>query len=142
MGIAACSIYGSHIALVAEATIGADQRIEVHRLAAAVDCGRMANQDLVRQQIQGGMLWALGQAVVAEPSFLGPMPVARPVGDVALPRLAKVPEIRVDLIVNDAPPGGISGLGVAPLAPAVANAIYAGTGKRLRSLPFDPMAVA
>jgi isoquinoline 1-oxidoreductase beta subunit len=49
-----------------------------------------------------------------------------------------VPDIRVDIIGNKRAPGGISGLGVAVLAPAVANAIYAGTGRRLRSLPFDP----
>lgn len=140
MGITACSAFGSHIALVAEATVGADQSIAVHRLIAAVDCGRMANQDLVKQQVQGGLLWALGQAVAPEPSFLGPMPKARPVGSLGLPRLARTPEIRVDLVVNDLPPGGVNGLGVAALAPAVANAIYAGTGKRLRSLPFDPMA--
>lgn len=140
MGIAACSAFGSHIALVAEATIGADQGVEVHRLVATVDCGRMANQDLVRQQIQSGMLWALAQAVVPEPQFLGNMPKARPIGSLGLPRLSKTPDIRVDLIANDLPPGGANGLGVAVLAPAVANAIYAGTGKRLRSLPFDPMA--
>lgn len=142
MGIAACSAFGSHIALVAEATVGAGQTIEVHRLVATVDCGRMANQDLVKQQIQGGLLWALAQAVVPGPEWLGPMPKARPIGGLGLPRLAHTPEIRVDLVDNNLPPGGVNGLGVAVLAPAVANAIYAGTGKRLRNLPFDPMAVA
>ncbi|MEO6360407.1 MAG: molybdopterin cofactor-binding domain-containing protein [Sphingomicrobium sp.] len=140
LGIAGCSAFGSHIALVAEATIGADQTVEVHRLVAAVDCGRLINPGLVRQQIESGMLWALGQATMAEPNFVGSMPVARALQSLGLPRMAKVPEVRVDIIANGHPPGGISGLGVAVLAPAVANAIYAGTGKRLRSLPFDPMA--
>ena len=54
-------------------------------------------------------------------------------------RLREVPRIEVELIHSDAEPGGVSGLGVAVLAPAVANAIAAGTGKRLRNLPFDPM---
>ena len=139
MGLGAWSAFGSHIALVAEATIGADQRIEVHRLVAAVDCGRVVNQELVRQQIAGGMLWALAQATIAAPEFRGPMPVARTIGVLAMPRIDRVPAVRVDIISNNHPPGGVSGLGVAVLAPAVANAISAGTGKRLRSLPFDPM---
>jgi len=140
MGIAGCSAFGSHIALVAEAAIGSDQRIEVQRLVAAVDCGRMVNAGLVRQQIEGGMLWALAQATVPEPTFNGSLPVARTLGALGLPSIAKVPRIRVDIIANGHPPGGISGLGVAVLAPAVANAIHAGTGRRLRNLPFDPMA--
>ncbi|MEO5773431.1 MAG: molybdopterin cofactor-binding domain-containing protein [Sphingomicrobium sp.] len=140
LGIAACSAYGSHIALVAQASIGTDQQVEVQRLIAAVDCGRVVNPGLVRQQIEGGMLWALAQATIAEPDFMGPMPVARTIGQLGLQRMAKVPEVRVDLVMNEHAPGGVSGLGVAVLAPAVANAVYAGTGRRLRSLPLDPMA--
>jgi isoquinoline 1-oxidoreductase beta subunit len=142
MGLAAWSAFGSHIALVAEATIGADQKTEVHRLVAAVDCGRVVNQELVRQQIAGGMLWALAQATIAAPQLRGPMPVARTIGALAMPRIDHVPAVRVDIIGNNHPPGGVSGLGVAVVAPAIANAIHAGTGKRLRSLPFDPMSAA
>jgi isoquinoline 1-oxidoreductase beta subunit len=68
------------------------------------------------------------------------MPRSRPLGAIGLPRIARTPRIRVDLVDSRADPGGVSGLGVAALAPAVANAIYAATGKRLRTLPFDPMA--
>jgi len=57
-------------------------------------------------------------------------------------RLRDVPKIEVEIIQSNNPPGGISGLGMAVLAPAVANAIAAGTGRRLRNLPFDPMAAA
>jgi isoquinoline 1-oxidoreductase beta subunit len=57
-------------------------------------------------------------------------------------RLNEVPKIEVELIRNDEEPGGVSGLGMAVLAPAVANAIAAGTGRRLRNLPFDPMGPA
>ncbi len=68
------------------------------------------------------------------------MPRSRPLGAIGLPRIARTPDIRVQLVPSGAAPGGVSGLGVAALAPAVANAIYAATGKRLRNLPFDPMA--
>ncbi len=142
MGIAGCSAYGSHIALVATATIGEDQKVEVHRLVAAVDCGQVINSGLVAQQIAGGLIWALGQASVAAPEWIAGMPRARPYGSLGLPRLPDTPDFTIQLIPSAAPAGGISGLGMAVLAPAVANAIYAGTGKRMRSLPFDPMAVA
>ena len=141
-GIAACSAFGSHIGLLADATIGADQSVEVHRLVAAVDCGRIVNPQLVRQQIEGGLICALGLASVREPDWAAGMPRSRPLGAIGLPRIARTPEIHVQLIASKAPPGGVSGLGVAALAPAVANAVYAATGRRLRSLPFDPMGIA
>jgi isoquinoline 1-oxidoreductase beta subunit len=142
LGLAACSAFGSHIGLMANATIGADQAVEVHRLVAAVDCGRIVNPQLVRQQIEGGLIWALGLSNVREPEWAAGMPRSRPLGAIGLPRIARTPEIHVHLVPSNSSPGGVSGLGVAVLAPAVANAIFAATGKRLRSLPFDPMAAA
>jgi isoquinoline 1-oxidoreductase beta subunit len=137
MGLAGCSAFGSHIGLVATASIGSDQRIDVHRLVAAVDCGRVVNSGLVVQQIEAGLIWALGQATVAAPEWVAGMPVARPIGAIGLPRLQGTPEIFVEVIPSSDDPGGISGLGTTVVAPAVANAIFAGSGKRLRSLPFE-----
>ncbi|HEY6662984.1 MAG TPA: molybdopterin cofactor-binding domain-containing protein, partial [Sphingomicrobium sp.] len=139
MGIAGCSAYGSHIALVATATIGEEQKVKVHRLVAAVDCGRVINSGLVAQQIAAGLTWALGQATVAAPEWIAGLPRARPYGSLGLPRLSDTPDFTIQLVPSTDSPGGVSGLGTAVLAPAVANAIYAGTGKRMRSLPFDPM---
>jgi len=140
MGIAGCSAYGSHIGLVATASIGADQRVKVHRLVAAVDCGRVVNSGVAAQQIEAGLLWALAQATVPAAEWVAGMPRARPIGGIGLPRLGDSPDIVVELIPSSDSPGGISGLGTTVLAPAVANAIYAGSGRRMRSLPFDPMA--
>ena len=142
MGIAGCSAFGSHIGLVANASIGSDQRVKVQRLVAAVDCGRIVNSGLVEQQIEAGLIWALAQATVASPEWIAGMPRARPIGGIGLPRLADTPQIFVEIIPSSDPPGGVSGLGTTVLAPAVANAIYAATGRRMRSLPFDPMARA
>jgi isoquinoline 1-oxidoreductase beta subunit len=142
MGLAACSAFGSHIALVASATVGEAQQVKVQRLVAAVDCGRVINSGLVIQQIAAGLIWALAQATVAAPEWVAGLPRARTIGSLGLPRLADTPDFTIKLIPSAAPPGGVSGLGTAVLAPAVANAIYAGTGKRMRSLPFDPMSVA
>ena len=142
MGIAGASAFGSHIGLVAMASIGDDQRVKVHRLVAAVDCGRVMNSGLVEQQVTAGLIWALAQASVAAPEWVAGMPRARPIGGIALPRLADAPEVVVEIIPSSDAPGGVSGLGCIPLAPAVANAIHAGSGRRMRSLPFDPMATA
>ena len=142
MGIAGASAFGSHIGLVASASIGENQRVQVHRLVAAVDCGRVINSSLAAQQIETGLIWALAQATVPSPEWVAGMPRARPLGGLGLPRLGDVPEIVVELIPSSDPPGGLSGLGTTVLAPAVANAIHAGSGKRMRSLPFDPMSAA
>ena len=142
MGLAGCSAFGSHIALVANATIGDDQRVKVHRLAAAVDCGRIVNSGLVQQQVEAALIWALAQATVPSPEWVAGMPRARPLGGIGLPRIGDIPDTVVEIIPSSDAPGGISGLGTTVLAPAVANAIFAATGKRMRSLPFDPMATA
>ena len=142
MGIAGASAFGSHIGLVASASIGDDQRVKVHRLVAAVDCGRVINSGLVEQQVTAGLIWALAQATIASLEWIAAMPRARPIGAIAMPRLADAPEVVVAIIPSSDPPGGVSGLGCIPLAPAVANAIHAGSGKRMRSLPFDPVGVA
>jgi isoquinoline 1-oxidoreductase beta subunit len=127
---------------LAEAAIGTDQRIKVSRLVAAVDAGRIVNPGLVRQQIEGGLLAALAAAVVPAPEYIAAMPRAVPIRGQGFERLQDVPSIEVELIRSDEASGGVSGLGMAMLAPAVANAIAAATGRRLRNLPFDPMSAA
>jgi isoquinoline 1-oxidoreductase beta subunit len=140
MGIAGASAFGSHIGLVAMASIGDDQRVKIHRLIAAVDCGRVINSSVAGQQVEAGLIWAAAQATVRSPEWIAGMPRARPLGGIGLPRLSDAPQVFVELIPSSEEPGGLSGLGTLPVAPAIANAIYAGSGKRLRSLPFDPMA--
>jgi isoquinoline 1-oxidoreductase subunit beta len=142
MGIAGCSAFGSYIGLVANASIGSDQRVKVERLVAAVDCGRVVNSGLVEQQIEAALIWALAQSTVPAPEWTAGMPRARPLGGIGLLRLADTPQVIVEVIPSDDAPGGISGLGTTVLAPAVANALHAVTGKRIRSLPFDRAATA
>jgi isoquinoline 1-oxidoreductase subunit beta len=142
MGIAGVSAFGSHIGLVASASIGENQRVKVHRLVAAVDCGRVVNSSVAAQQIEAGLIWAVAQATVASPEWVAGMPRARPIGGLGLPRLGDAPEIVVEMIPSSEAPGGLSGLGTLPVAPAVANAVHSGSGKRMRSLPFDVMATA
>ena len=139
LGIACASGFGSVIGLLAEATIGLDQRIAVTRLVAAVDAGRLVNPGLVEQQIAGGLLHALVSATGAAPEIIAGMVRARPLGALGLPTLKGLPKVEVVLLPSAAPSGGVSGLGALVLAAAVGNAIFAATGMRLRRLPFDPM---
>jgi len=140
MGLACASAFGSHIALVATAGVGADQRVAVEKLVAAVDCGRAINPSLVRQQVEGGLLHALSLATAKAPEFIAGMPIARGLRSAGISNALAVPEIVVDVADGNAVPGGVSGLGPLVLAPAVANALAASTGRRLRNLPFDLMA--
>jgi isoquinoline 1-oxidoreductase beta subunit len=142
MGIACASAFGSHIGLLAEASLGPDQRVRVNRLVAAVDCGRAVNPGLVRQQVESGLLHALVTAAGPAPSGYAGMFLARPLGALGLGRLHDLPKVEVELVDSGAKPGGVSGLGALVLAAAVGNALFAGTGMRLRRLPFDPMSPA
>jgi isoquinoline 1-oxidoreductase beta subunit len=142
MGIAGASAFGSHIALVATASIGDAQQVRVHKLVAAVDCGQVINAGLAAQQVEGALIWAIGQPSVPTPEFVAGMSRSRTLSRIALPRLGDTPEIIVHFVASNASPGGLNGLGAIALAPAVGNAIFAATGKRMRSLPFDPMAIA
>ena len=140
LGLAAVSAFGSHIALLAEAGIGADQRVAVERLVAVVECGRAINPGLVRQQVEGSLIEALSLATSDAPEFIAGMPVAHPLRLSGLTGVGRVPTIIVELMPSKAAPGGVSGLGHVVLAAAVANALASGTGRRLRDLPFSPMA--
>jgi isoquinoline 1-oxidoreductase beta subunit len=135
-GIAAHSCFGSHVAMLAEVHVGKDRRIVVDRIVAAVDCGRVIHPDIVRQQIEGGIVWGLGAALGARLGFTRGLANARNFDALDLPLLAGTPDITVDIIESDEPPGGVGEVGVPPVAPAVANALFAATGKRLRHLPL------
>ena len=137
-GIACHAFRGSYIAVLAEAHIGDDQHIVVDRLVAAVDCGRMINPDMVRQQIEGGLIFGMAQALGASTGFTRNLADVRGFAGLDLPRLADTPDIVVDFVRSEEEPGGVSELGVPAVAPAIANALQSATGYRIRSLPLRP----
>lgn len=134
-GIAACAFRGSYIAVLAEASLDAG-RIKVDRLVAAVDCGRQINPDIVRQQIEGGLIMGLATATGASTGYARNIADARGYGDLHLPRLADTPDITVELVASGEAPGGVGELGVPAVAPAIANALRSATGQRFRTLPL------
>jgi isoquinoline 1-oxidoreductase beta subunit len=135
-GLAAHSAFGSHIAMLVEARLDDSQRIAVDRVVAAVDCGRTVNPDIVRQQIEGGIVFALGAATGGALTVTNGLVEQRNLDALNLPTLADCPEIVVELISSGEAPGGVGELAVPPLAPALANALFSATGQRLRQLPL------
>ncbi|MEO5867973.1 MAG: molybdopterin cofactor-binding domain-containing protein [Sphingomonas sp.] len=137
-GIACHSFRGSHIAVLAEAHIGEGQAVSVDRIVAAVDCGRQVNPDVVKQQIEGGLIFGMAAATGAATGFTENVADAKGFRALGLPRLSDTPDITVELIRSEADPGGVSELGVPAVAPAIANALQASTGFRMRGLPLVP----
>jgi isoquinoline 1-oxidoreductase beta subunit len=135
-GLAAHSAFGSHIAMLVQAGLDDSQRIRVERVVAAVDCGRIVNPDIVGQQIEGGIVFALGAATGGALTMTKGLVDQRHFDALGLPTLADCPEIAVELISSGEAPGGIGELAVPPLAPALANALFSATGQRLRQLPL------
>ncbi|MCD2317354.1 molybdopterin-dependent oxidoreductase [Sphingomonas sp. IC-11] len=135
-GLACHAMAGSMIAVLAEAQYDAAGRPSVSRIVAAVDCGRAINPDIVRQQVEGGIVFAIALVAGRAPAFTAGLTDARTLGDLQLPRLSDTPEITVELIPSAADPGGVSDLGVPAVAPAIANALASATGNRPRHLPF------
>ncbi len=135
-GIACHSFRGSHIAVLAEAHFEDGQQPRVDRLVAAVDCGRQINPDLIRQQIEGGLIFGMSMALGGGTGFSENLPTAHNLGQLGLPKLVDSPDITVEIIRSEADPGGVSELAVPPVAPAIANALQAAAGFRLRRLPF------
>lgn len=137
-GVAAHGFRDSYIAVMAETHRDDAGRPIVDRLVAAVDCGRVVNPDIVRQQIEGGLIFGLaalrGGAVEFEQGYATPSQL----GALNLPRLADTPDITVELIRSDGDPGGVGELAVPPVAPAIANALATLPGfPRIRSLPME-----
>lgn len=138
-GIAAHAFRGSYVAVLAEAEIGANGRPRVDRLVAAVDCGQVIHPDIVRQNVERGLMLGLAAALGASTGHAGGLPTVRGFDTLPLPRLADTPDITVELIRSDEAPGGVSGIALPPVAPAIANALFSATGNRIRHLPLVPL---
>ena len=136
MGIAAHSAFGSHVATLVEIERTREQRIRVLRAVCAVDCGRVVNPELVKQQIEGGLIHGISAATGDPIDLVNGTPTARHIGAYRLPILRDAPEVTVELLESEDDPGGVTELAVPTAAPAVANALFALTGERLRSLPL------
>lgn len=134
-GIACHAIDGGRIAVVASARRD-ENGVRVEKLSAVADIGRVVNLDIARQQIEGGLIFGLGLAVGCSTRYTKGRPEATTLGAMMLPGLADSPAVEVEFIASDEEPADPGELGVAVVAPAVANALYSATGLRFRRLPL------
>jgi len=135
-GVATHFSFDSYVAQVAEVSVEKDGRVKVHRIVAAVDCGRTVNPDTVKAQLEGGIIFGLTAALKTEITLDKGRVQQRNFNDYPMVRMFESPEIEVHIVPSTEKPTGVGEPGVPPVAPAVANAIFAATGKRVRRLPI------
>jgi isoquinoline 1-oxidoreductase subunit beta len=138
-GVSLQFAFSSYLSCVVEAEVAASGEILLRRAVVAVDCGMTVNPDTVRAQIEGGLILGLGTAMYNEITLFGGAVEQSNFHDYRVLRMNEAPRIEVYQIRNDEAPGGIGETGTAAAAPALGNAIYAATGKRLRQLPFSKL---
>ncbi|MEH2479000.1 isoquinoline 1-oxidoreductase beta subunit [Nitrobacteraceae bacterium AZCC 2146] len=136
-GVSVVFGFGSYIAQVAEVSVGKDGQVKVERVVCAVDCGQMINPDTIKAQMEGGILFGLTAALYGEITLKDGRVEQGNFDSYQAMRINEVPTIEVHLIDSHEEPGGIGEPGTATIAPAVVNAIFNLTGKRLRKLPID-----
>jgi isoquinoline 1-oxidoreductase beta subunit len=137
-GIAFLRGYGSMSAEVAEVSVSADRSVRVHRVSCAVDCGTAVNPSSIRAQFEGGVIFGLSAAALGEITIAAGRVQQSNFHDYPVVRMAQAPQIDVEIL--ESPAEAIGGIGeppVPPVAPAVANAIFAASGTRVRRLPLS-----
>ncbi len=136
-GIAQHFSYGSYVAQVAEVTVDEKSgKVKVNRIVCAVDCGPVINPDILTAQIEGGIIFGLSAALKEEVLFASGGVKTSNFNNYRILRMNEAPEIEVHIVESKEKIGGIGEVGVPPIAPAVANAVFSATGIRLRYLPM------
>jgi isoquinoline 1-oxidoreductase beta subunit len=139
-GVALHQSFGSIVAQVAEVSLSPDQAIRVHRVACVIDCGFAVNPNLVRQQMESAIVFGLSAALYGEITIASGQVQQSNYHDYPVLRIGACPAIQTDIMASGAYPEGVGEPGTPPIAPAVANALFALTGKRLRALPLKMQA--
>jgi isoquinoline 1-oxidoreductase beta subunit len=121
---------------VAEVSVGQDGTVRVHRVVCAVDCGPVVNPDTVEAQMQSGIVYGLTAALYGEVSIEGGRAVQGNFNDYLMLRMGEMPRVETHIVPSTDPQGGVGEPGTPPIAPAVCNAVFAATGRRIRRLPI------
>jgi isoquinoline 1-oxidoreductase subunit beta len=141
-GLAMARANGSAVAQVVELSVAEGSKVRLHRVTCAVDCGLAVNPDSVAAQMEGGIAFGLSTAFLSEITVAQGRVEQTNFDGFQLIQLAQMPEIQVVIVESGEKPGGTGEEAVAPVAPAVINALHAATGKRLRSLPLSRQGIA
>ena len=134
-GIAVHASFGSYVAQIAEVSVQ-NKQIKVHRVVCAIDCGPVVNPLTVEAQMQSGIAFGLGAALHSEVTFKDGKVEQSNFNDYVVLRSNEMPKVEVHIVPSTDKMGGVGEPGTPPIAPAVANAVFASTGQRLRQLPF------
>ncbi len=137
-GIAVHESFGSFIAQVAEVSLDSTGQVKVHRVVCAVDCGKFVNPDTIKAQMESGIVFGLSAVLYGAITLKDGRVQQGNFDSYPLVRMSASPRIEVHVIESKEPPGGVGEPGVPPIAPAVANALFAVSGARMRSLPMTP----
>ena len=135
-GIAVYKSFESYVAEVAEVSVASDGAVKVHRVVCAVDCGPVVNPSIVEAQMESAIVYGLTAALYGEIAIEGGRVKQSNFHDYQMLRLAEMPKVEVYIVPSTDAQGGVGEPGTPPIAPAVANAIFAATGKRIRKLPI------
>ncbi|HSG43025.1 MAG TPA: xanthine dehydrogenase family protein molybdopterin-binding subunit [Anaerolineales bacterium] len=126
----------TYVAMVVDVSVGDDGNVKVHRVVCAVDCGRVINPDNVAAQMEGGIAFGLTAALKSEVTIKDGRVEQGNFNDYLLFQMSEMPTVETYFIESDHAPTGIGEMGVPPIAPALANAIFSATGKRVRHIPI------
>jgi len=135
----ACNAYFGHtyIAYVVDVSLDPENNVRVDRVVGVVDCGLVVNPVGVEQQMEGGIIWGISSALKGEITFHGGSAQQSSFADFAVARMHDTPAMEVHIIDSDSPrPFGMGEPPVPPIVPAIANAVFAATGTRIRRLPI------
>jgi isoquinoline 1-oxidoreductase beta subunit len=138
-GLAYHATFGvTHVAMVAEVAVDTGGVVRVRRVVSAVDCGRAVNPDNIAAQMEGGIAFGLTAALKAQITIKDGRVEQSNFTDYPILRIDEMPLVETFVVESDRDPSGIGEMGVPPIAPAVANAVFAATGKRIRHIPILP----
>lgn len=136
-GVAITECFASIVGEVVKVSKGADGKVKIDNVWAVMDCGWYVNPDIIRAQVEGSIVMALGAATKHATHFEDGKAVQTNFNTYLMPRISDIPEIEVHVMDNEEKAGGVGEPGLPPFTPALTNAIFDLTGKRIRKLPFD-----
>jgi isoquinoline 1-oxidoreductase subunit beta len=135
-GVAITECFGTTVGQIVKVSRKADGKVSINKVWAVVDCGWYVNPDIIHAQVEGSVLMALGAATKHEITFKDGLVEQRNFYNYIMPRINDMPKVEVYVMENDANAGGVGEPGLPPFAPALTEAIFDLTGKRIRKLPF------
>jgi isoquinoline 1-oxidoreductase beta subunit len=136
-GVSLQFVFGSYLAQVAEVEVSKEGTVRVHRVVCAIDCGTVVNPDTVQAQLQSGIIFGVTASLYGEITLKNGRVEQSNFDTYQILRINEAPAIEVHVVKSQEPPGGMGETGTSAIVPAIANAIFAATGKRLRKMPVD-----